>query len=63
MVVYRLPSAGVIKSCDEITSFIKNNVVTLNSELIMIGNFNIRIDKPEDPDTITFADFLSGLGL
>ena len=29
----------------------------------MIGSFNIRMDKLEDLDTITFADFLSGLGL
>ena len=29
----------------------------------MIGNSNIRMDKLEDLDTITFADFLSRLGL
>ena len=63
VVVYRLPSASIIKSCDEIASFIENDVVNLKGELIMIGNFNIRMDKLEDPDTITYADFLSGLGL
>ena len=62
MVVYRLPSASVIKLCDEITSFIVNNVV-VKGELIINGNFNIRKDKQEDMDTITFTDFLSGLGL
>ena len=63
VVLYRLPSASVIKSLDEIATFIKNNVVNLRGELIMIGNFNIRMDKLEDPDTITFVDFLSELGL
>ena len=63
VVVYRLPSASVIKSCDEIASFIKNTVVNLKGELIVIGNFNIRMDKLEDPDIFTFAHFLSGLGL
>ena len=29
----------------------------------MTRYFNIRMDKLEDPDTITFANFLSGLGL
>ena len=62
VVVYRLPSASIIELCDKIASFIKNNVVNLKGELIMIGNFNIRIDKPGNPDTITFADFLK-LGL
>ena len=63
VVVYRLPSASIFKSCDEIASFIENNVVNLKDELIMIGDFNIRMDKLEDPDTITFTAFLSGLGL
>ena len=63
VVVYRLPSASIIESCDEIPSFIKNNVVNLKGELITIGNFNIRMDKLDDLGTITFADCLSGLGL
>ena len=63
VVVYRLPSSSIIKSCDEIASFIENNVVNLKGELITISDFNIRMDKPEDPDTIIFTDFLSGLGL
>ena len=58
VVVCRLTGASIIESCDEIASFIKNNVVNLKGELIMIGNFNFRMDKLEDPDTITFADFL-----
>ena len=63
MVVHRLPSAIVIESCDEIASFIENNVVSLEGELIITSNFNIRMDKMEHPDTITLPDFLSGLGL
>ena len=63
VVVYRLPSASIIKLYDDIASFIENNVVNLKGELIMFGDFNIRMDKPEDLDTITFTDFLSGLGL
>ena len=63
VVVHRLPSTSVIESCYENASFIKKNVVNLKDELSMIGDFNIRMDKPEGPDTITFTDFLSGLGL
>ena len=37
--------------------------VNLKGELIMIGDFNIRMDKLEDLDTITFSYFLSRLGL
>ena len=58
-----LPSASAIKSCGEIASFIENNTLLLKGELIMIGDFIIRMDNPEDSDTITLADFLSGLGL
>ena len=50
MVVYRLPSARIIKSCDKIVSFIKHNVVNTKCELILIGNFIIIMDKLEDPD-------------
>ena len=32
VVVYRLPSASIIESCDGIASFIENNVVNLKGE-------------------------------
>ena len=60
--VYWLPNANISEPYDEIASFIMNNVLNLKGELIMIHDFSIRIDKPEDLDTITFVDFLSGLG-
>ena len=54
VVVFRVTSTSVIESCNDIASIIENNVVNLKGELIMIGNFNITMDKLEDPDTITF---------
>ena len=37
---------------------LENNIVSDREEVILIGDFNIRMDDPEDPDTITSNDFL-----
>ena len=41
--------------------FLENNIVSDRGETILIGDFNIHTDYPEDPNTITFNDFLDSL--
>ena len=61
--VYRIPSTSVLIFCDEMANVLENNIVSDRGEAILNGDFNIHMDDPEDPDTITFNDFLDSLDL
>ena len=59
--VYRIPNTSVVTFCDEMANVLENNIVSDRGETILIGDFNIHMDDPEDLDTITFNDFLDSL--
>ena len=57
-IIYCIPSTSVIHFCSELSDLIENNVLEDHGHIIMLGDFNIHMDKPEHPDTETFNDFL-----
>ena len=61
--VYRISNTSVLTFCDEMANVLENNIVSDRGETILIGDFNIYMDDPEDSDTITFNDFLDSLDL
>ena len=61
--VYRIPNSSVISFCETPSNIPTENIVTNHSRPILLGDFNIHIDKPDNPDTITFLDFLDSLNL
>ena len=61
--VYRIPNPSVLTFCDEMANVLGNNIVSDRGETILLGDFNIHMDNPEDLDTITFNDFLDSLDL
>ena len=61
--VYRIPNTSVLTLCNEMANVLENNIVSDRGETVLIGNFNIHMDDPEDLDTITFIDFLDSLDL
>ena len=62
-VVYRYPSTSVISFCEELTDILENNITGNKGHLLLLGDFNIQIDKQEAPDTMIFQDFLDSFGL
>ena len=58
---YCIPNTSVIQFCNEHTDLIENNVLEDHGHIIMLGDFNIHMDKPEHPDTVIFNDFLNHL--
>ena len=50
-IIYHIPNTSVIQFCNELSDLMENNVLEDHSHIIMLGNFNIHIDKPEHPDT------------
>ena len=61
--VYRIPNTSVLTFYDEMANVLENNIVSDRGETILIGDFNIHMDNPEDLDTIIFNDFLDSLDL
>ena len=58
-----IPNTSVIQFCSELSDLIINNILEDHGHLIMLGDFNIHMDKPEHPDTVTFNDFLESFDL
>ena len=56
-IIYCIPNTGVIQFCSELSDLIENNILEDHGHLIMLGDFNIHMDKPEHPDTVTFMIF------
>ena len=60
-VVYRIPNSSVISFCEILSNILTENIVTNHARPILLGDFNIHTDKLDNPDTITFLDFLDSL--
>ena len=62
-VIYRLPQTSVIKFCEELADMLEENIIHAQSNLILLGDFNIHLDIPTDPGTMLFNDFLAIISL
>ena len=61
--VYHYLGASVISFCEELTDILENNITGNKGHLLLLGDFNIHLDKQDTPDTIFFQDFLDSFGL
>ena len=57
ILVYHPPNTSVLQFCNELLDLLEE-MVNFRGEIIMIGNFNIHMDITDDPNTITFNNFL-----
>ena len=67
LAIYHPPYSNINKSTngqfiDEFAEFLVN-FLTEYSNIIIMGDFNIRLDNTEDPDVTAFIDTMSALGL
>ena len=62
-IVYRRPKGSVIEFWNSLAMILESNINTNKGKLLMLDDFNIHIDKENNPDTITFNDFLESFGL
>ena len=59
--VYRIPNSSVFSFCETLSNILTENIVTNHARPILLGEFNIHTDKLDNPDMITFLDFLDSL--
>ena len=62
-VIYRYPGTSIISFCGELTDILENNITKNKGYLLLLGDFNIHLDKQDLPDTIIFQDFMDSFGL
>ena len=62
-VVYRYPGTSVISFCEELTDILENNITKNKGQLLLLGDFNIHLDKQDFLHTIIFQDFMDSFGL
>ena len=58
--VYRPPYANVLEFCSELASLLENNMNS-RSELLLLGDFHIAVNKPSDSGPTTFWMSLTAL--
>ena len=56
--VYCYPGTSVISFCEELTDILENNITGNKDHLLLLGDFNIHLDRQDAPNTILFQDFL-----
>ena len=61
--IYCIPNTSVIQFCSELSDLMENDVLQDHGHIIVLGNFNINMDKPEHPDMVTFNNFLESFNL
>ena len=61
--IYRLPSTSVLQFCSDMTDIMERRITDDLGKLLLIGDFNIHIDEPTEPDTITSLDYLDSFNL
>ena len=62
-IVYRPPKGSVIEFCNSLATILESNINIDKGKLLMLGDFNIHLDEENNPDTITFNNFLESFGL
>ena len=62
-VVYRYPGTSVISFYEELTDILENNITKNKGQLLLLGDFNIHLDKQDLPDTMIFQDVMDSFGL
>ena len=60
--IYRPPNTNVLKFCSELASLLENNINS-SSELLLLGDFNIAVNKASDSGPAAFLDVLDSFNL
>ena len=60
--IYRPPNTNVLEFCNELANLLQTNINS-SGELILLGDFNIAVNKPFDVGPATFLDVLDSFNV
>ena len=55
-IIYCIPNTSVLQFCEEMVSIFENSIKSIRNKILSMGDFNIHMDRPNDPNTIIFND-------
>ena len=61
--MYRAPNTSVSSFIGDLIDLLEQQVTSLASELVILGDLNIHVDEPQDSDTINLNDFIDCFNL
>ena len=61
--IYSPPDSNVLEFCNEFTNLLENHTNSSGGELLLLGDFNIAVNKPLDAEPATFFDILDSFNL
>ena len=61
--IYHIPNTSVFQFCEEMVSIFENSITTIRNKILLMGYFNIHMDRPDNHNTVIFNDFLNNLNL
>ena len=62
IVIYRPPDSNALEFCNELANLLESKINSSN-ELILLGDFNIAVDKPSEAVPSIFLDMLNSFNL
>ena len=60
--IYRPPDSNVLEFCNELANLLESKI-NPSGELILLGDFNIAVNKPSEAEPATFLDVLNSFNL
>ena len=60
--IYQPPEGSVLHFCQELTTYLEQNINTAG-DILLMGDLNIHTNDPDNQDTIIFEDTIESLGL
>ena len=60
-VIYCIPNISVLKFCEEMVPIFESSIKAIRNKILLIGDFNVHMDRPDDSNTIIFNELLDSL--
>ena len=60
-IIHHILNTNVLQFCEEMVSILENSITTIRNKILLMGDFNIHMDRPDHPNTIIFNDLLDSL--
>ena len=62
-IIYQFPNTSMIDFGNELADHFKSYASNLIDKMLLVGDFNVHVDNPDNPDTILLKDLLASYNL
>ena len=62
-IIYQFPNTNMIDFGNELADHFESHALNLTDKMLLVGDFNVHVDNPDNPDTILLNDLLASYNL